>query len=107
MYSLCYEVDEVTKERGNSCHMAAWTEVELVDPDEDLPFEELRKKIGRSGYGKYGTGEYRQATLSEMNDNWVEASINFVPDNHPHKKYYIQEMKYRMDNDIVIEDPEA
>ena len=107
MYSLCYEVDEVTLKRGNICHMAAWTEVEIVDPYEDKPFEEIRLKIGRSGYGKDGTGEYRQAKLSEMNNNWVEASINFVPDGHPHKKYYIQEMKYRMDNSITIEDPEA
>ena len=31
MYSLCYEVDEVTKERGQACHIAVWTEVEIVD----------------------------------------------------------------------------
>ncbi len=106
MYSLCYEVDEVTLELGNPCHMAAWTEVEIVDLDEGKPFEEIRDKIGRSGYGKDGTGEYRQAKLSEMNDDWVKASINFVPNDHPHKKYYIQELKYREDNNIVIEDIE-
>jgi len=106
MYSLCYEVDEVTLERGNSCHIAAWTEVELVDPDECKPFEEIRDKIGRSGFGKDGTGEYRQAKLSEMNDDWVKASINFIQDDHPHKKYYIQELKYREDNNITIEDLE-
>jgi hypothetical protein len=107
MYSLCYEVDEVTKEHGQPCHMAAWTEVEIVDPDVDLTFAEIREKIGRSGYGKDGKGEYRESSLSKMNDNWVEASINFVPDNHPHRKYYIEEMKYRQDNDISIADPEA
>lgn len=104
MYSLCYEVDEVTKERGTVCHVAAWTEVEIVDPDEDLPFTELRQKIGRAGYGKDGKGEYRESALCDMSDPWVEASINFVPDSHPHRKYYIEELKYRKDNNITIPD---
>jgi len=107
MYSLCYEVDEVTMERGNSCHMAAWTEVEIVDPNEGLPFEEIRERIGRSGYGKDGQGEYREATLSKMSDNWVKASIDFVPTDHPHRALNIKELEYRKENNIVIDDVEA
>jgi len=108
MYSFCHPVDEETLELSSVVlHPAIWTEVEIVSLDEMFTFEEIREKIGRSGYGKDQKGEYREASLSKMNDNWVNASINFVPENHTHRKYYIQEMKYRSDNNIVIEDPEA
>ena len=107
MYSLCYEVDEVTMEHGATCHMAAWTEVEIVDPHEGLPFEEIREKIGRAGYGKDGRGEYREAALSKMSDNWVKASIDFVPIDHPHRALYIKELEYRNENNIVIKDVES
>jgi hypothetical protein len=107
MYSLCYEVDEETMKHGSSTHMAAWTEVEVVEMESLFSFEQLREKIGRSGYGKDGTGKFREASLSKMNDNWVKASVDFVPANHPHRSLYLREIEYRKEQGIVIEDPEA
>ena len=104
MYSLCQKVNEDTLEHGDVCHMAAWTEVECVKLDELFTFEQIREKIGRSGYGKDGKGEYREAALKDMNDNWVKASIEYVPNDHPHREYYIKELKYREENNISIED---
>jgi len=104
MYSLCYNVDESTMKHGDICHMAGWTEVEIIDPLKDTPFKLIRELIGRAGYGKDGNGEYREASLCEMSDDWVKASINFVGEGHPHRKYYIEELKYRIDNDIIIVD---
>jgi hypothetical protein len=106
MYSLCYQVDPDTLNHSHMVHMAAWTQVEPVELGELFTFKEIRTKIGRSGYGKTGRGEYRSAQLSEMSDNWVTASISFVPDDHPHRKYYIKELEYRKENGIVIEDTE-
>lgn len=107
MYSLCNKVDPITLELGEICHIAAWTEVEPVDPLEPLPFEDIRKMIGRAGYGKDGRGEYRQSALKDMNDNWVRASIDYVPTDHPHLKYYKMELEYRLEHGITIEDLES
>lgn len=106
MYSLCQKVDSETLEHGDTCHMAVWTEVEIVELDTLFTFEKIRKLIGRSGYGKDGQGEYREATLCDMSDNWVSASIEFVEESHPHRKYYQQELDYRKENSITIEDTE-
>lgn len=106
MYSFCHPVDEETMEINNSIviHPVAWTEVEIIDPYAEKPFEEVREIIGRSGYGKDGMGEYRKATLSKMSDEWVKASIDFVPADHIHRALYIKELEYRKENNIIIED---
>lgn len=107
MYSLCIKVDPETLSFGEVCHIAAWTEVSIVEIDELFTFEQIRQKIGRSGYGKDGTGEYREANLENMSDGWVEGAIDFVPQDHPHLKYYIQELEYRKKNNISIPDTDA
>ena len=56
MYSLCHEVNEDTLEHGEVTHIAAWTEVEVVDLKSLFTFDQLREKVGRSGYGKDGRG---------------------------------------------------
>ena len=106
MYSLCQKVNEETMEHGEICHIAAWTEVEIVELDDLFNFEQIRELIGRAGYGKDGKGEYREAKLKDMNDNWVKASIDFVDPTHPHRVYYIKELQYRKENDISIPDTE-
>jgi hypothetical protein len=106
MYSLCQKINEETLEHGETCHMAAWTEVEVIDLSELFSFDKIRTLIGRSGYGKDGQGEFRESILSEMSDNWVSASIDFVDSEHPHRKFYQQELDYRKENSITIEDTE-
>lgn len=104
MYSYCKRVNEDTMKHGELCHLVAWTQVEMVDIMEDKDFETIREEIGRSGKGKDGLGEWRQAALKDMSDEWVKASISFVPVDHPHKKYYEQELEYREKHNITIED---
>lgn len=106
MYSLCYRVNPDTFEHGEICHIAAWTEVEPVDFQDLFKFERIREMIGRAGYGKDGKGKYRQAALKDMSDNWVKASIDYVPADHPHLKYYKMELEYRLQHGITIEDTE-
>lgn len=107
MYSLCYKLDQETYEEKETCHIAAWTEVELVDFDEIFSFDKIREMIGRAGYGKDGKGSYRQAALKDMSDAWVVASIEYVPKDHPHRKYYIEELSYRKLMNISIPDKDA
>jgi hypothetical protein len=106
MYSFCYQVDPDTLEHSHIVHIAAWTQVEPVELGELFTFEEIRTKIGRSGYGKTGKGKHRSAQLFEMNDEWVTASIPYVPEDHPHRKYYIKELEYRKEHGIAIDDTE-
>jgi len=106
MYSLCYEVDEITMKHLNVKHVAAWTEVEVIEIESLFTFEQLREKIGRSGYGKDGIGSFREASLSDMNDEWVKASIDFVRIDHPHRPLYIKELEYRKEHNITIPDVE-
>lgn len=107
MYSYCLEVDPDTLEFGEVCHIAAWTEVDVVELSEIFSFDEIRSKIGRSGYGKDSKGEYREALLKDMSDGWVQGAIDFVDDDHPHLKYYHQELEYRKQNNISIPDSDA
>ena len=107
MYSLCYKLDQDTYEEKEPCHLAAWTEVEFVDLDEIFSFDKIRETIGRAGYGKDGKGPFRQAALKDMNDAWVAASIDYVPKDHPHRKYYIEELAYRKLMNISIPDTDA
>ena len=60
-----------------------------------MPFEKVRKTIYRAGRGPDGLGEFQKALLCDMNDGWVKASIDYVDKDHPHRKYYIQELNYR------------
>ena len=108
MYSLCFGVDPNMKPQADKiCHMAAWTEVEIIELDEILNFEQIRQMIGRSGYGKDFKGPHRSASLCNMSDDWVKASIEFVPDDFKDKKYYEMELEYRKERGISISEEEG
>lgn len=103
MYSLCHKLND-QYEPIEICHIAAWTQVEIVELDYMFSFDKIRQMIGRAGYGKDGKGEYRQAALKDMSDEWVKASIEYVPKNHPHRRFYEEELVYRKLMNISIPD---
>lgn len=70
------------------------------------PIEVIREKVGRSGYGKNGTGTFRRALLKDMNNNWVSASIDYVPKDSIWKEVYQRELEYRKLHNIFIVDTE-
>lgn len=106
MYSLCYKLDENYKPT-DVCHIAAWTDVEMVELDDIFGFDKIRQMIGRAGYGKDGKNKYRKAALKDMSDEWVKASIEFVPKDHPHRRFYQDELVYRQLMNISIPDEDA
>ncbi len=52
-----------------------------IDLYSDSPHIELRKYIGRGGYGKDGKGEFRFTPLDKMTDEHLDASIVYVKNN--------------------------
>lgn len=90
--------------RRNIVQEAPYKEMSVYD---DSPFETIREVLYRGGRGKDGTEELKYVALNEMSDDWVEATIKYEeelrPDNK-YLKYYREEMQYRKDNNITIED---
>jgi len=73
----------------------------------DTPYEEIRKAFARGGRGKDGTEPLVYVPLCEMNDEWLNAVIDYiglenclVKDTIPN--LYIQEIEYRKTNNISI-----
>lgn len=104
MYSLCYKIDQDTLKPVGTCHLAAWTDVDVILLNDLFTFEQIREMIGRSGYGKDGKGKYRQAVLKDMSDEWIQGAIDYVPTDHPHLCFYKQELEYRKEYNICIPD---
>lgn len=65
--------------------------------------EKIRGVIGRSGYGKDGTGPFISSLLKDMSDEWVKNSIIFTDQEHL-KDIYNRELRYRKENNIIILD---
>ena len=98
MYSFCRNMDQ------EIVHMAAWTEVEVVDWTYEN-MELLRTIIKRGGRGKDGTEELKWVRTDEMNDAWVAACITYEQEHRPTNgmiEFYNWELKYRKENGITI-----
>jgi hypothetical protein len=100
MYSFCRDVDY------NVVHMAAWTEVEVVDCTyENMAI--LRTVIKRGGRGKDGTEPLKHVRTDEMSDEWVDNCILYEETyraTNPMIEFYQWELKYREENGISIKD---
>ncbi len=72
----------------------------------DSPFNIIRESLYRGGRGKDGTEELKYVLLKDMSNQWVKntidynININFSKGN----EYYIQELNFRLENDIYIGD---
>lgn len=106
IYSSCYTLNPDTFEFNEMCHIGSNSNVEIVELDTIFTFEQIRTKISRAGYGKDQLGQYREAKLCDMSDEWVKAAIVFVGEEHRHVKYYKMELEYRKKHNIFIEDIE-
>lgn len=74
----------------------------------DAPFEVIRESYHRGGRGKDGRQSLKWVPMSEMSNAWLEACIVYndvrgLSDSFANKMYK-QELKYRDDKKIVIED---
>lgn len=80
---------------------------EFIEIWSDEPFEKVRQYCYRTGYGKPGTkeyGQYKLTFLKDMSDEHLKNSIVYVDTNNPFLPLYIEEMKYRQENNIKIDE---
>jgi len=69
---------------------------------EDDHFEVIRRFFCRGGRGIDGTESLTYTPLFKMNDNWLEAVIEYNPNNY-YNKFFQMEIDYRKENGIKIE----
>lgn len=98
MYSYCLDME------GETVHLAAWTEVEVVDWSyENMAL--LRTIVKRGGRGKDGKQNLEYVRTDEMNDKWVAACITYEEERRPTNgmiEFYKWELKYREEHGISI-----
>ena len=65
---------------------------------DDAPFEKIREVVCRGGRGIDGREELKYVKLSEVNDEWLGAIIDYEEQYRPNNKYlpiYYKELNYR------------
>ena len=65
---------------------------------DDEPFEVIREHVFRGGKGKSGKEELKYVKLSEVDDEWLGAIIDYEEErrpNNPQLKWYNLESIYR------------
>lgn len=75
----------------------------------DAPFEIIRENFYRGGRGKNGKSPLTWTKLSEMNNEWLKNCIEYnkilgYKDDCYANERYREELQYRRDNNIFIED---
>lgn len=70
---------------------------------EDDHFEVIRRFFCRGGRGVDGSEPLTYVPLFKMSNSWLEATIRYTPNNY-YNKFYQQELDYRKNNNIFIED---
>jgi hypothetical protein len=75
-----------------------------MSPKEDLTlydtddFKKVREKLMRGTYGKNQDEDFRHVRLKDINDQWLEALIDYEQKNRPENiylPYYIKEKEWR------------
>ena len=65
---------------------------------DDAPFEQIREVIHRGGRGKSGDEPLKYVKLSEVDDEWLGAIIDYEEDHRPNNRfleYYYKEKVWR------------
>lgn len=94
-----------TYQRYNICK-EPFTDLSIYS---DAPFEIIRENFYRGGRGKDGKQPLTWIKLSEMNNEWIKNCIEynkvlgFKDDCYANERYR-EELQYRRNNNIIIED---
>jgi len=73
----------------------------------DDSFEKIREGLERGSTGKNHDQDFVWVKLKDMSDAWLGELIPWIEDNQPnnkYKKYYLQEIEYRKEHNIKIEE---
>ena len=84
--------------------VADYTEMSLYEDDD---IEVIRKVVTRGGRGKDGRQPMTFTPICEMNDEWLEAAIQYNVDygmgHGVMNRLYKREQEYRTQNNIIVE----
>ena len=72
---------------------------------DDEPFEVLREHIFRGTFGEFGNESFRYVKLSEIDDEWLGAIIDYENEHRPSNpqlKWYYLENEFRNKNNIQL-----
>jgi hypothetical protein len=72
---------------------------------DDAPFEQIREVIHRGGRGKNTDEPLKYVKLSEVNDNWLQAIIDYEEELRPNNRflqYYKQEQQWRQQLNLKV-----
>ena len=92
---LTYSLDGGTDYIRTSINVEKAEDLSLYSDD---AHEKLREVISRGGRGKNGDEELNYVLLKDINDEWLEAIIEYEELNRPNNKYlpvYREEVKFR------------
>ena len=92
---LTYSLDGGTDYIRTSIDVEKAEDLSLYSDD---AHEKLREVISRGGRGKNGDEELKYVLLKDINDEWLEAIIEYEELNRPNNKYlpvYREELKFR------------
>lgn len=73
----------------------------------DDPFEKIREGLERVKRDKNFDQPLKWVKLKDMSDAWLSELIPWIEDNQPdnkYKKYYLQEIEYRKEHNIKVEE---
>ena len=100
-----YSVDGGTDYLRRGYEVQDYTEMSLYEDDD---IEVIRKVVTRGGRGKDGRQPLTFVPICEMNDEWLEAAIQYNIDygmgTMVMNRIYKREQEYRKQNNIVIND---
>lgn len=100
-YKTCNCTNETMIDGGLEYGRYGGKDLSLVETNylyDDEPFEVIREHIYRGGRGKSGKEELKYIKLSEVDDEWLCAIIDYENEyrpNNPQLKWYNLENDYR------------
>lgn len=92
---LTYSIDGGTDYIRRSVNKIPATDLSLYS---DAPHEKIREVLSRGGRGVDGTEPLKYVLLKDVNDEWLEAIIDYEERLRPNNKYlqiYKEELKWR------------
>ena len=100
-YKTCSCDNETSVDGGLSYGRYGGKDLDKVKTNyiyDDEPFEKIREVVCRGGRGIDGREELKYVKLSEVNDEWLGAIIDYEEQYRPNNKYlpiYYKELNYR------------
>ena len=105
-YNVCSCENQTMVDGGQEYGRYGGKDLSLVETNylyDDAPFEQIREVIHRGGRGKNGDEPLKYVKLSEVDDEWLQAIIDYEEEHRPMNRfleYYYKEKLWRQTLDL-------